>query len=163
MNLRDKFLWNGVIILSLIAIIWTSWELYMVNVLSKELLSNYNHEEVGTDEELEKKVLELENIYLKRDALKFTMSDNPVNLNKVISLEGSSNSKRRKNLWVSGIINRGNDSPMALISFKDQTYNVTKGDSIAGGVIIDISNTEVIFRKNSKLYTYNLGINNNIE
>ena len=163
MNLRDKFLWNGVIILSLIAIIWTSWELYMVNVLSKELLSNYNHEEVGTDEELEKKVLELENIYLKRDALKFTMSDNPVNLNKVISLEGTSNSKRRKNLWVSGIINRGDDSPMALISFKDQTYNVTKGDSIAGGVIIDISNTEVIFRKNSKLYTYNLGINNNIE
>ena len=163
MNLRDKFLWNGVIILSLIAIIWTSWELYLVNVLSKELLSNYNHEEVGTDEELEKKVLELENIYLKRDAMKFTMSDNPVNLNKVISLEGTSNSKRRKNLWVSGIINRGNDSPMALISFKDQTYNVTKGDSIAGGVIIDISNTEVIFRKNSKLYTYNLGINNNIE
>ena len=163
MNLRDKFLWNGVIILSLIAIIWTSWELYMVNVLSKELLSNYNHEEVGTDEELEKKVLELENIYLKRDAMKFTMSDNPVNLNKVISLEGSSNSKRRKNLWVSGIINRGDDSPMALINFKDQTYNVTKGDSIAGGVIVDISNTEVIFRKNSKLYTYNLGINNNIE
>ena len=163
MNLRDKFLWNGVIILSLIAIIWTSWELYLVNVLSKELLSNYNHEEVGTDEELEKKVLELENIYLKRDAMKFTMSDNPVNLNKVISLEGTSNSKRRKNLWVSGIINRGDDSPMALISFKDQTYNVTKGDSIAGGVIIDISNTEVIFKKNSKLYTYNLGINNNIE
>ena len=95
--------------------------------------------------------------------MKFTMSDNPVNLNKVISLEGSNNSKRRKNLWVSGIINRGNDTPMALINFKDQTYNVTKGDSIAGGIIVDISNTEVIFRKNSKLYTYNLGINNNIE
>ena len=163
MNLRDKFLWNGAILLSLLAITWTSWQLYSINVLSKELLSNYNNEEVGTDEELEKKVLELENIYLKRDAMKFTMSDNPVNLNKVISLEGSSNSKRRKNLWVSGIINRGNDSPMALISFKDQTYNVTKGDSIAGGVIVDISNTEVIFRKNSKLYTYDLGINNNIE
>ena len=163
MNLRDKFLWNGAILLSLLAIAWTSWQLYAINALSKELLSNYNNEEVGTDEELEKKVLELENIYLKRDAMKFTMSDNPVNLNKVISLEGSSNSKRRKNLWVSGIINRGNDTPMALISFKDQTYNVIKGDSIAGGVIVDISNTEVIFRKNSKLYTYDLGINNNIE
>ena len=163
MNLRDKFLWNGVVLLSLLAIAWASWQLYLTNVLTKELLLNYNNEEVGTDKELEKKVLELENIYLKRDAMKFTMSDNPVNLNKVISLEGSSNSKRRKNLWVSGIINRGNDSPMALISFKDQTYNVTKGDSIAGGVIVDISNTEVIFRKNSKLYTYNLGINSNIE
>ncbi len=163
MNLRDKFLWNGAILLSMLTIAWTSWQLYTTNIKSKELLSNYNNEEVGTDEELEKKVLELENIYLKRDAMKFTMSDNPVNLNKVISLEGSNNSKRRKNLWVSGIINRGNDTPMALINFKDQTYNVTKGDSIAGGIIVDISNTEVIFRKNSKLYTYNLGINNNIE
>jgi len=163
MNLRDKFLWNGAILLSMLTIAWTSWQLYTTNIKSKELLSNYNNEEVGTDEDLEKKVLELENIYLKRKAMKFTMSDNPVNLNKVISLEGSNNSKRRKNLWVSGIINRGNDTPMALINFKDQTYNVTKGDSIAGGIIVDISNTEVIFRKNSKLYTYNLGINNNIE
>ena len=163
MNLRDKFLWNGVVLISLAAIAWSSWQLYSTNIISNNLLINYNKEQVGTDEELEKKVLKLENIYVKRDAMKFTMSDNPVDLNKVISLEGSSNSKRRKNLWVSGIINRGNDSPMALINFKDQTYNVIKGDSIAGGIIVNISNTEVIFRKNSKLYTYNLGINNNIE
>ena len=49
------------------------------------------------------------------------------------------------------------------ISFKDKTYNVVTGDSIAGGVIESISNTEVIFKKNNKLYTYDLGINNNIE
>ena len=163
MNLRDKFLWNGGILLSALVIGWSSWQLYITNILSNTLLSNYKSEQVGTDKELEEKVLELENLYLQRDAMKFAMSDNPVNLNKVISLEGSGNSKRRKSLWVSGIINRGDDSPMALISFKDKTYNVVAGDSIAGGVIESISNTEVIFKKNNKLYTYDLGINNNIE
>ena len=163
MNLRDKFLWNGGLLLSALVISWSTWQLYITNVLSKDLLSNYNNEQVGTDKELEEKVLELESLYLQRDALKFTMSDNPVDLNKVISLEGSGNSKRRKSLWVSGIINRGNDEPMALMNFKDKTYNVVKGDSIAGGIIEDISSTEVVFKKNNKLFTYNLGINHNIE
>ena len=163
MNLRDKFLWNGGLLLSALVISWSTWQLYITNVLSNDLLSNYNNEQVGTDKELEEKVLELESLYLQRDALKFTMADNPVDLNKVISLEGSGNSKRRKSLWVSGIINRGNDEPMALMSFKDKTYNVVKGDSIAGGVIEDISSTEVVFKKNNKLFTYNLGINHNIE
>ena len=163
MNLRDKFLWNGGLLLSALVISWSTWQLYITNVLSNDLLSNYNNEQVGTDKELEEKVLELESLYLQRDVLKFTMADNPVDLNKVISLEGSGNSKRRKSLWVSGIINRGNDEPMALMSFKDKTYNVVKGDSIAGGVIEDISSTEVVFKKNNKLFTYNLGINHNIE
>ena len=163
MNLWDKFLWNGGLLLSALVISWSTWQLYITNVLSKDLLSNYNNEQVGTDKELEEKVLELESLYLQRDALKFTMSDNPVDLNKVISLEGSGNSKRRKSLWVSGIINRGNDEPMALMNFKDKTYNVVKGDSIAGGIIEDISSTEVVFKKNNKLFTYNLGINHNIE
>ena len=91
------------------------------------------------------------------------MTDNPVDLNKVISLDGSSNSKRRKNLWVSGIIDRKGDTPMALINLKDKTYNVVKGDSIGGGVILNITSTEVIFKKNEKIHTYNLGINNNLE
>ena len=163
MNLRDKFLWNGGLLLSALVISWSTWQLYITNALSKDLLSNYNNEQVGTDKELEEKVLELESLYLQRDALKFTMADNPVDLNKVISLEGSGNSKRRKSLWVSGIINRGNDEPMALMNFKDKTYNVVKGDSIAGGVIEDISSTKVVFKKNNKLFTYNLGINHNIE
>ena len=86
-----------------------------------------------------------------------------VDLNRVISLDGISNSKRRKNLWVSGIINKTDDIPMALINLKDRTYNVVKGDSIGGGVILDITSTKVVFKKNEKIHTYNLGIDNNIE
>mgnify|MGYP001261248192 CR=1 FL=1 len=60
MNLRDKFLWNGVVLISLAAIAWSSWQLYSTNIISNNLLINYNKEQVGTDEELEKKVLKLE-------------------------------------------------------------------------------------------------------
>ena len=163
MNLRDKFLWNFGILISILALGWNVWNLYIMNEESSQSLLRFNNEQVGTDKALEKKVSELEEIYLERDAMKFIMADNPVDLNKVISLDGISNSKRRKNLWVSGIINRTGEIPMALINFKDQTYNVIKGDSIGGGVIVDITNTEVIFKKNEKVHTYNLGINNNLE
>ena len=163
MNLRDKFLWNLGILLSALSIGWNGWNLYAMHGEAAELLLKFKKEEVGTDKELEKKVSELENKYLKRDAMRFIMTDNPVDLNKVISLDGNSNSKRRKNLWVSGIINRKGDTPMALINLKDKTYDVVKGDSIGGGVILDITSTEVIFKKNEKIHTYNLGINNNLE
>ena len=53
MNLRDKFLWNGGLLLSALVISWSTWQLYITNALSKDLLSNYNNEQVGTDKELE--------------------------------------------------------------------------------------------------------------
>ena len=163
MNLRDKFLWNLGILLSFIALIWNSWNLYNMNSNSLTSLSKFKNEQVGTDDELEKKVTVLEKIYLDRDATKFILGENPVDLNKVISIDGNPNSKRRKNLWVSGIINKTDDIPMALINLKDRTYNVVKGDSIGGGVILDITSTKVVFKKNEKIHTYNLGIDNNIE
>tara|TARA_B100000131_G_C18007305_1_gene568998 strand:- start:482 stop:631 length:150 start_codon:yes stop_codon:yes gene_type:complete len=49
------------------------------------------------------------------------------------------------------------------MNFKDKTYNVDKGDSIAGGVIIDINSTEVVFKKNDKEFRYNLSITNTLE
>ena len=164
MNLRDKFLWNFGILFAFLALAWNTWNLYNMNAISADSLSKFKNEQVGTDNELEKKVAELEKIYLDRDVMKFILGDNPVDLNRVISVDGIYNSKRRKNLWVSGIIDRNdNTPPMALINYKDKIFNVIKGDSIAGGIILNITTTEVVFKKNEKLHTYNLGLNNNFE
>ena len=164
MNLRDKFLWNMSISLCILAAAWNLWNLYNMNYDSNKSLENFKNEQVGADEELEKKVEELEDIYLFRDAMKFVMYDNPVDLNKVISLDGKS-SRGRKNFFVSGIYHSSysENSPIALINIKDKEYKVIKGDSIAGGIILEISKTEVVFEKNEKIYTYNLSVNNNIE
>ena len=96
MNLRDKFLWNLGIILSAAALIWSSWNLFNKNNESADSLKKFENEQVGTDNELQKKVSQLEKIYVDRDAVKFIIADNPVDLNRVISIDGGSNSKRRK-------------------------------------------------------------------
>ena len=165
MNLRDKFLWNALLMLSFIVLALNIYYLYGKSNDSKKAYSKYytDKNEVGTDPDLEKKLNELENIYVSRNEMKFIMLDNPVDLTKVISVSGMTGSKRRKSFWVSGIINRPNSNPMALISYKDATYNVVKGDSIAGGVILDITSTNVVFEKNEKIQNFNLGINQNIE
>ena len=164
MNLRDKFLWNLGIILSAVALIWSSWNLFNKNNESADSLKKFENEQVGTDNELQKKVSQLEKIYVDRDAVKFIIADNPVDLNRVISIDGGSNSKRRKNLWCSGIYTSNKTRTIiAQMVLKDKTYNVIKGDSIGGGQIVDITNTEVVFKKNEKVHTYKMGIDNNLE
>ena len=124
----------------------------------------YKNEEVGTDKNLENKVAELEQIYKERSSMKFVMTENPVDLNNVISMSLLSGNKRKKNLWVSGILSSSNGNPpTAFINYKETEYSVVKGDSIAGGIIDDITTTEVVFKKNDKIYTYYLGIDQDIE
>ena len=160
MNLRDKFIWNVALAFAFGAIAWCSWSLYNMNYDSNQLLKNYKQELVGTDEKLQNKVTELEEIYTYRNNIKFKVNDNPFDLSRVMGFTGSF--RGGGNLRVSGIVDH-NGSPMAIINYKDKKMNVVKGDSIAGGVIKNITSTEVTYRKNEQLYYFNLGIDNNIE
>ena len=161
MNLRDKFLWNMTIVLSTLAIIWTIWNVFNMSLEANKSLSLYKNEQVGADKTLESKVMELENIYIGRDSMKFRMVENPVDLNKVISMSfANGTSKRRKNLWVSSIYTGRSGQHIAIINYKDKEHKVSKGDSIAGGLITGISRTELIFEKNEKIHTYYLGLIN---
>ena len=63
MNLRDKFIWNVLIGLAFIAVTWYGWELFNNNSKMKKLYTNYENEQVGTDEKLQEKVSSLESIY----------------------------------------------------------------------------------------------------
>ena len=47
---------------------------------------------------------------------------------------------------------------LAFIKYKGDDFNVTKGDSIAGGVIKDITDKEVVFEKNKNLKYFYKGI-----
>jgi dUTPase len=49
------------------------------------------------------------------------------------------------------------------MNFKDNTYNVEQGDSIAGGLITKITRTEVVFNKNNKEYIFSLSLKNTLE
>ena len=163
MNLREKFIWNISLTVASLAILVSMFNFFQIGTSANEYYDRFKNEEVGTDKELENKVMNLENNYKFRDNLVFNISSDPADLNRVVSIEGSSSGKKRKSLWVSGIINRGNNNNIAIMNYKEQSFNVVKGDSVAGGVILDITPTEVIFNKNEKTIKYNLSIKNTLD
>jgi hypothetical protein len=163
MNLREKFIWNISLTVASLAILISMFNFFQIGTSANEYYDRFKNEEVGTDKELENKVMNLENNYKFRDNLVFNISSDPADLNRVVSIEGSSSGKKRKSLWVSGIINRGNNNNIAIMNYKEQSFNVVKGDSVAGGVILDITPTEVIFNKNEKTIKYNLSIKNTLD
>ena len=163
MNLREKFIWNISLTVASLAVLISMFNFFQIGNSANEYYDKFKNEEVGTDKELENKVLNLENNYKFRDNLVFNISSDPADLNRVVSLEGSASGKKRKSLWVSGIINRGNNNNIAIMNYKEQSFNVVKGDSVAGGVIVDITPTEVIFKKNEKTIKYNLSIKNTLD
>ena len=163
MNLREKFIWNISLTVASLAILISMFNFFQIGTSANEYYDRFKNEEVGTDKELENKVMNLENNYKFRDNLVFNISSDPADLNRVVSIDGSSSGKKRKSLWVSGIINRGNNNNIAIMNYKEQSFNVVKGDSVAGGVILDITPTEVIFNKNEKTIKYNLSIKNTLD
>lgn len=163
MNLREKFIWNISLTVASLAILISMFNFFQIGTSANEYYDRFKNEEVGTDKELENKVMNLENNYKFRDNLIFNISSDPADLNRVVSIDGSSSGKKRKSLWVSGIINRGNNNNIAIMNYKEQSFNVVKGDSVAGGVILDITPTEVIFNKNEKTIKYNLSIKNTLD
>jgi hypothetical protein len=164
MNLKNKFIWNLAIGISSLAIIWSIWNLYILNTDTTKLYNKFlsDSKNIGTDDNLESKVLELETNYKFRDNMQFKISSDPADLNRVVAV-GGNGSKRKKTLYANGIINRGNGRLTALMNFKDNTYNVDQGDSIAGGLITKITTTEVVFNKNNKEYIFSLSLKNTLE
>jgi len=161
MNLKEKFIWNLAVTISFISLVWIFWTLANKNIEANEFKDNFikDKNEFGSDEDFENKVNKLEHKYHERDLMLFNISDDPADLNRVIAFDQISG-KKRKNLWVSGIIER-NDKRIAIMNYKDKSFNVSKGDSVAGGIILDITSTIVKFEKNNQLYTFNLSLNNN--
>ena len=161
MNLKEKFIWNLTLVISSSVLIWNMWIIIDKNSDANKFYEKYNidSQEVGTDNEFGDQVAELEKKYHERDLMSFNISSDPADLNRVVMVDQISGKKRR-NLWVSGII-EGREKHIAIMNYKDKSFNVSRGDSVAGGIILDITSTIVTFEKNDQLYTFDLSINNN--
>ena len=161
MNLKEKFIWNLAIIISCFTFILNVWGVIERNIEVNEFYENFTKDKngYGTNKDFEIKVKELEKKYHGRDLMSFNISNDPADLNRAIAFDQISG-KKRKNIWVSGII-EGKDKHIAILNYKDKSFNVSKGDSVAGGIITDITTTIVTFEKNNQLYTFNLSLKNN--
>lgn len=158
MNLREKFFWNAVVVLSAIVILWNGWGLYNQHQKSSNLLNKYNSDtkEVGADKELEIMVKKMEQNLSDRQSMKFLIKDNPVDLTKVVSVDGIASSRGQKGIECTGTY-EFNGMILADCNYKGQRYELTKGDSIGGGVVVSINKEFVSITKGGELLKFNVG------
>ena len=146
MNLRDKFIWNVLIGLAFIAMIWYGWELFNNNSKMKKLYTNYENEQVGTDEKLQEKVSSLESIYKFRSKNGFINNENPFDLTR--ALLGGSESSGSKKLLCSSTFELVSGKYKATIKYKGREISAVEGDEFEWGKILEINKYEVIYIKN---------------
>ena len=158
MNLREKFFWNAVVVLSAIVILWNVWGLYNQHQKSSNLLKKYNSDtkEVGADKELEVMVKKMEQNLSDRQSMKFIIRDNPVDLTKVVSVDGMASSRGQKGIECTGTY-EFNGVILADCNYKGQRYELTKGDSIGGGAVVSINKEFVSITKGDELLKFNVG------
>ena len=138
------------------------YTLYNLQVDINEYWRDFDSAEIGTDKDLQSKINELETKLGIRDDFKFKMINNPTDLSRVILIAGleSNYGVGSGIIKVKGILS-SNGEFKSLIQFKNSTYYLEKGDTIAGGKIKSITETNLVFSKKGDediIYTLN---NNN--
>ena len=160
MNLREKFLWNIAITFASLVLLWNTWDLYSKNTAVNKAYNKYKNEKVGSDEELQNMVVDLEKNLNDRKMLKFKIKDNPLDLMKVVSLDGGFTS--------GGTAQKGIDCKMAwcneegdcsaLCNYKSKRFEVSVGDSIGGGIVEQITASQVFIKKDDQNISFNFGL-----
>ena len=156
MNLREKFFWNAAVALSIIVLGWNCWNLFNQHQKSSSLLNKYRNEDVGTDKELEVMVKNLEKNVQKRQDLIFLIKDNPVDLTKVIAVDGLASTKGQKGIECTGSF-QGGGIWIADCKYKGLRYELTQGDSIGNGIVESINRDYVSIIKGEELLKFNVG------
>ena len=152
MNLREKFIWNMLIVLSLSILSWNAWNQFNKHDKIAKAYKKFINEEVGTDKELQNMVSTLEKNLNARQNLKFKPKDDPLDLTRVIVLDGDVSSRGVKGIECSAIFDNDRDGKWeATCTYRSKRHNrVAVGDSIGGGIVLDITSNRVHIMKNSE-------------
>ena len=157
MDKRTIFTWNIILGFSVLLILFYSYKIYNLNTDKNELWEIYLEDEIGTDDKLYKKVIELEEKYERRKNFKFKMKRNPVDLSNVINFEGLEYSGTGfKAIKLLHITQTENGQPLATVKFKNNYFNLFKGDTLAGGKVISVTKTEMQYARDDEVYSYSV-------
>tara|TARA_X000001036_G_C20320952_1_gene660468 strand:+ start:163 stop:642 length:480 start_codon:yes stop_codon:yes gene_type:complete len=158
MNLRQKFIWNLVVVISFIVIGWNSYfQIYQHTDITKAY-NKFNNEEVGTDKELQEMIVSLEQNLNARQNLKFNLKENPLELTKVIRLDGSNTSLTgQKGIDCTGLMSNGDGTYTAMCIDRIGRHAVVVGDSISKGIVTNITGSKVVIYKDEKELIFNIG------
>ena len=158
MNLRQKFLWNVILSVSAIILIWNSWNQFYKFRDAQKAYKKFKNEKVGTDKELQDMVVELEQNLHNRQTMKFRLKDNPLDLTKVIALDGNIASRGIKGIDCKAAWSNGDGTYSAMCFYKTDRYEVTIGDSIGGGIVTSVTDSKVFIKKDEQDIKFNFGL-----
>ena len=159
MDKRTIFIWNGILIVSALVIIFYAYKIYNINEQKNHLWNTYLSDQVGTDERLQKKVNDLEKTYKDRKQFKFRMKKNPVDLSNVINFEGfdfNFGGSSFKAIKLLHITQTENSIPLATVKFKNNYHNLFEGDTLGGGKVILVTKTEMKYEKDDEIYSFSV-------
>ena len=157
MNLRQKFIWNIVLTISFIVLMSSSYYQFFEHRDIRDAYKRFNDEEVGTDKELQKMILNLEENLSSRQNMKFKLKENPLELTKVILIDGSTISLTGKKgidckaAWCYG------DICEAYCTDRTGSSEVTVGDSIGGGIVTNITKDKILIYKDGEELIFKFG------
>jgi len=152
MDLRQTFFWNVLMVLSVVTILYSGYQIWIANKTKNALWETYNTEQIGTDDVLQSKVTKLEKDLTQRKESVFRLKEDPTILTNVIPIgDGYSFYRGSSALRVEGLItsNRAK-APKAVLNYRSISYVASIGDSIAGGVIVSINQNEIKFLKDGE-------------
>tara|TARA_B100001250_G_C19521626_1_gene666284 strand:+ start:58 stop:540 length:483 start_codon:yes stop_codon:yes gene_type:complete len=158
MNKRENLLWKIVLIIALFAIIYNGYILYNMNNESTYLWEKYEKEDIGTDKKLQNKVERLEKSLQDKKEFKFKMKQNPSDLSAVIDFDGLNSMGifrhfKLQSIWYS----KRRGKYMAQLETATNSNYYSEKDTLAGGTIVNITETTVIFEKDGETFKYEQG------
>jgi len=159
MDRRTRFFWSLTILAGLIVF---GMEVYALNGIRAdrlEILEATSNISIGTDEELEKVIGDLEAELERRADFKFTLKNNPMKLNKVVFLTDDMGrliqSMQANTIRVSGLY-MNFDPPRATVEFQQKESQVKVGDVIGNYKIIRITENGIVAYREGEAKFYPL-------
>ena len=152
MNLKQKLFWNILTGISILTILFMLYTTYTLNEQLSKFESELAKEEAGSDTELRDMIEKLEAHYSERTNTKFKMNMDPTNLGRALKIEGLANYylSGSGKIHVDFIWTNKKNITKAAIQYKRRMHFLTKGDTLAGGKIIELYPTKLIFEKDGE-------------
>ncbi len=125
----------------------------------EEILQDAKNVSIGTDEELERVIEELEAKLAHQESFKFKLKNNPMKLNKVVFLTDEMGrliqSMQTNTIRVSGLY-MNFDPPRATVEYQQKEFQVKIGDRVGKFKIIRITENGVVAYRDGKAKFYPL-------
>ncbi|MBH50054.1 MAG: hypothetical protein CMG69_04795 [Candidatus Marinimicrobia bacterium] len=161
MSDRSNTVWVIVCILAFISILFAGLKLYPVRDKWENAVKRAQNTKIGTDVELENVIGFLEDRLRYRLDYEFSLEKEPMRLTNVVYLTDGSgkriSGKRTSKVKVAHVIN--GKIKYAGILYKGQHFNVTEGDSVAGGRVKQIGKLGIIIEKDGQEKFYEVETN----